>query len=346
MSKTKQEREEIRRFIIENVSHHSTDIVSQTCSKFNISRQSTNRYLKQLMAENVLEAIGATRQRKYNLKTILETEFCFFVTPGLNEDMVWRDNVRPLLANISKNILEICNYGVTEMINNVIDHSESKNVFVKIKLTAIDISISVYDSGIGIFNKIQKMLNLDDKRHAILELAKGKLTTDPSRHTGEGIFFTSRAFDYFSILSSDLYFSHTEPYGDWLLEDSYQKGDPGTLINMKININSARTIKEVFDKYTTDDNYDFSRTHVPVNLARYGDENLVSRSQAKRLLLRFERFKEILLDFIGVQSIGPAFADEIFRVFWLQNPNIRLVWINTNQEVEKTIKRVMAKPSI
>jgi hypothetical protein len=81
-------------------------------------------------------------------------------------------------------------------------------------------------------------------------------------------------------------------------------------------------------------------------LARYGDENLVSRSQAKRLLLRFERFKEILLDFIGVQSIGPAFADEIFRVFWLQNPNIRLVWINTNQEVEKTIKRVMAKPSI
>ena len=53
----------------------------------------------------------------------------------------------------------------------------------------------------GIFKKIQKALDLLDERHAILELAKGKLTTDPKHHTGEGIFFTSRMFDEFTILS-------------------------------------------------------------------------------------------------------------------------------------------------
>ena len=34
----------------------------------------------------------------------------------------------------------------------------------------------------------------DDGLHVmVLELAKGKLTTDPASHTGEGIFFTSRS---------------------------------------------------------------------------------------------------------------------------------------------------------
>ena len=44
------------------------------------------------------------------------------------------------------------------------------------------------DFGIGIFNKIQQGMNLLDERHAVLELTKGKLTTDPARHSGEGIF--------------------------------------------------------------------------------------------------------------------------------------------------------------
>jgi len=64
-----------------------------------------------------------------------------------------------------------------------------------------------------------------------------------------------------------------------------------------------------------DNDFGFSKTHIPVFLAAYGEDNLISRSQAKRLLVRFERFKEIILDFENVESIGQAFADEIFRVF-------------------------------
>ena len=75
---------------------------------------------------------------------------------------------------------------------------------------------------------------------------------------------------------------------------------------------SPRTLEGVFDRFSNkDDDYRFSRTHVPVALARVGEEKLVSRSQAKRLLARLDRFENVVLDFIGVESIGQAFADEI-----------------------------------
>lgn len=69
------------------------------------------------------------------------------------------------------------------------------------------------------------------------------------------------------------------------------------------------------------------------------DENLVSRSQAKRLLTRFDRFKEIVLDFSGVEIIGQAFADELFRAFQADHPSTHLTYLNANEQVEKMILR-------
>ena len=194
------------------------------------------------------------------------------------------------------------------------------------------------DNGIGIFKKIQSDLQLLDERHAILELAKGKLTTDPRRHTGEGIFFASRMFDQFDILSGGVFFSHTfEEAGDWIVErDRFASG---TAVWMKLSNHTSRTTARVFDQYTTGDEYGFTKTVVPVNLARYGNENLISRSQAKRVLARIELFKTVLFDFNDVPSIGQAFADEIFRVFAIGHPDIELVPIHANAEVKRMIER-------
>ncbi len=106
--------------------------------------------------------------------------------------------------------------------SNVIDHSEGSSVNIRLKRTALDIEIRIIDNGIGIFNKIQKELNLDDPMYSILELAKGKFTTDPKRHTGEGVFFTSRVFDTYSIWSGNLYFAHLQNR-DWLLENKKEE---------------------------------------------------------------------------------------------------------------------------
>jgi STAS-like domain of unknown function (DUF4325) len=102
---------------------------------------------------------------------------------------------------------------------------------------------------------------------------------------------------------------------------------------------TARTIKKVFDQFTSDDDYGFTKTVVPVRLMQYGDDNLVSRSQAKRLLERFDRFKVVILDFTAVASVGQAFADEVFRVFRNKHPEVELVPIHTSPDVERMISR-------
>jgi anti-sigma regulatory factor (Ser/Thr protein kinase) len=332
--------EEIRNFILENVDEHSQDIVSFAASRFSISRQAAHRHIQQLMKSKRIAMQGATRNRKYSLQPLVRLKLP--LNPDLQEDRIWRKHICPRLEGIPRNVLEICQYGFTEMVNNAIEHSAGNALLLILKRTPAKIELRIQDNGVGIFNKIQKRLNLDDPLHAILELAKGKMTTDPEHHTGEGIFFTSRMFDEFIILAGHLFFAHSETSGDWLLEDQEDNAQ-GTLIVLTINSSSARTTQQVFDKYTAQDDYGFTKTHVPVSLARYGDENLISRSQAKRLLTRFERFKEIILDFDRVDTIGQAFADEIFRVFQRQNPQVRLTPVNTSEQIQKMISRVTSK---
>lgn len=116
---------------------------------------------------------------------------------------------------------------------------------------------------------------------------------------------------------------------------------------MYLENESARTDKEVFDRFASEEqDYGFTKTIVPVRLARHGAEKLVSRSQAKRLLARVDRFNTVIFDFQDVDSIGRAFADEIFRVFERNNPGILLIAINTAPLVEKMIARTRENGSI
>ena len=342
MKKNKTQTKIIRDFILENITEHSHDISQFAAKEFKISRQAILRHIHYLIQNGLIIFKGITHNRKYSLSNI-ESYYAKKTLSGLEEDKVWREELLPKLKNIPSNILNICQYGFTEMINNAIDHSGSENIIISLNRTAINIGIEIIDNGIGIFNKIQKDLNLDNPITSILELSKGKLTTDPVHHTGEGIFFTSRMFDDYSILSGNLYFSHTEKEegiggSDWLLENKKIKKE-GTYISMVIDLKSSRTTKIVFDNYSDSEEYGFTKTVVPVFLAQYGKENLISRSQAKRLLIRFEKFNEIVLDFKKVNMIGQSFADEIFRVFATAHPGNRLIPINANEEVSKMIRR-------
>jgi DNA-binding transcriptional ArsR family regulator len=330
--------DEIRQFLLQEIDGgHSSSVVHAASERFGISRQAVNRHLRQLVEAGLAEGSGNTKQRQYTLKVLAKGDFKFPLSPNLKEDIVWRENVRPLLGDVPNNVLRICQYGFTEILNNAIDHSQGKSVKVLVCRSAAKISFWIDDDGVGIFAKIKEALELDDERHAILELSKGKLTTAPAQHTGEGIFFTSRAVDLFSIRSGRLLFMGGQ-VKDWLVEDT--KITLGTSVALEISLFTARTLQEIFDQYTVaQDGYGFSKTHLAVTLARYGDENLVSRSQAKRLLARLDRFKEIVFDFSNVSTIGQAFADEIFRVFQQEHPETSLKWINVTPEVTQMIQR-------
>lgn len=338
MTRVRTRGEDIRRFILENVEKHPSDIAKIAAEHFGITRQAISKHLQRLSSENSLSESGHTRSRSYKLSPLLEWRENFRISSDLAEDLIWTDSVRPVLGQPPDNVLDIWHYGFTEMFNNAIDHSGGSEIRIHIRKTAISTEMALYDDGVGIFKKIQTAMNLLDERHALLELSKGKLTTDPQRHTGEGIFFTSRMFDSFDILSGGVYFTHE--FGkeeDWILEREQFKN--GTAVWMRLNNHTARTTRKIFDQFSSGDNYGFNKTIVPVKLAQYGNDKLISRSQAKRLLARVELFKMVIFNFDGVETIGQAFADEIFRVFAQRHPEIQLLTSKENSAVKRMIER-------
>ena len=343
MSRVRTRGEDVRKYIIENVENFPKDIARKTAEKFAITRQAVNKHLRRLVEEKALHESGETRSRVYGLAALSEWRKIYevadrYASPPLAEDVVWRNDILPVLGKVPDNVRNIWMHGFTEMFNNALDHSEGTEIAVHVQKTAATTEMMISDNGIGIFRKIQTALGLLDERHAVLELAKGKLTTDPSRHSGEGIFFTSRMFDEYDILSGGVYFSHE--FGkdeDWIME---RVPHEGTIVYMKLHNHTARTTKKVFDQFSSHDgDYRFNKTIVPVKLAQYGNDQLVSRSQAKRLLARVELFKIVIFDFQGVPEIGQAFADEIFRVFANRHPEIELHLMNASSAVRRMIER-------
>lgn len=285
---------------------------------------------------------GRTKSRRYDLHTLGEFSATLAVTPGLQEDVPWSRDIRPRLAGVPQNVVEICAYAFTEMLNNVIDHSGSPDVAIRLVHTAATVNIEISDRGIGIFRKIKEAVGLADEREAVLELSKGKLTTDPERHSGEGVFFTSRMVDLFSIRSGSLQFTHLRAEHEWL-SDSDRPEQVGTAIQMVVSLGSRLRPKDIFDEFSSPEmEYAFSKTHVPIRLAQFGPDNLISRSQARRVAARFEQFAEVLLDFTAVEFIGQAFADEIFRVFQRGHPQIKLHVAHANSAVTSMIRRAQA----
>ena len=338
MTKIRNGGEAVRKFLISKMSAHPNDIVRVAIEKFGCSRQAVHKHIQKLVDEGAVVVSGTTRNKRYELAPLSKWSKQYELSSTKGEDVVWREDVLPQIGKLPENVLNIWHYGFTEMFNNVIDHSSAQYVMVSIERTAASTTIELTDDGVGIFKKIQLALELADERHAVLELAKGKFTTDPTNHSGEGIFFSSRMFDEFTILSGEVYFSHEfDKMEDWIV----QRNQPqrGTHVFMMLHNHTARTMKKVFDKFTSTEDYGFTKTVVPVRLMKYGDDNLISRSQAKRLLARFDRFKVVVLDFSGVAMIGQAFADEVFRVFKSKHPDVELIPFHASQEVLRMITR-------
>ena len=345
MASNKERGEIIRQQILRDVKHHPKDITRHIANIFSITPQAVNNHIKRLEDESRITSEGRGKGKVYFLGDIRSHSGLFQFGEHFSEDRVWRDEFTFLLAGIRDNVDEICHYGFTEMVNNAIDHSEGNTVFIRVDRTKELLSITIVDDGEGIFRKIARECDLMDETQAILELSKGKLTTDPENHSGEGVFFTSRAFDIFEIYSKELKFSHNVALNfDYLLDVDIARDDRGTMIFMSINRNSPRVLKDIFDSFTSGpDEFNFNKTVIPVKLAAYDNERLVSRSQAKRLLLRVERFQNVVFDFEGVPSVGQAFADEIFRVYALKHDEITLLPIGMSDSVEFMVKRAINK---
>jgi excisionase family DNA binding protein len=261
-----------------------------------------------------------------------------FALDGLEEHIVWQSVREALSLDLNLPVNKIIPYVFLEMLNNAIDHSQGKSVEVRAEITDDTWKFSIQDDGIGVFRKIREFKLLDADIEAIGELTKGKQTTDPSRHTGEGIFFSSKHADAFSLSSNGLQWHVDSLLGDQAVGES--EVAIGTLVEFSVAVSTDKNAEELFRTFTADGR--FVITNPRIKLFELGTEFL-SRSEAKRLLSGLEKFEKIELDFKGVEKVGQAFVDEVFRVWQSEHPQIEIAWPNANAAVKFMIERGLPK---
>ena len=330
----------LRQTILREISSGGEARTSEIARRTGLSRTYVHRLLQRMENEGTLRLVGRANQARYvradkqSLDRALSSQLSFHsVLPNesLEEDRVLA-RIRAetgIFRGMPENVARIVDYGFLEMLNNAIEHSQSARVDVRMARSQSRITFTVLDGGIGILQNIMRTRNLRSEQEALQDLLKGKQTTMPDRHSGEGIFFTSRVADGFTIRSSD-----KKILFDNLIPDIFfrtVRHVKGTRVDFWISLDSPRNLTEVFREFAGEQ-MAFDRTRV--SIALYNAElGYVSRSQARRLLSGLESFREIVLDFARVNLVGQAFADEIFRVWKTHHPGITVRVENASPDV-------------
>lgn len=324
-------------------------------ARFGVSRQYINQLMSELINERKILKLGGTRSASYvsvlyakdHPEVIPNVFRKKYANVGLEEHRVLlgiEQKFSPV-TDLPENIRSIFAFAFSEMFNNAIEHSQSKLIGVEVVIRDGKLSFVIEDSGVGAFRNIMKKKELRSEVEAIQDLLKGKTTTIPKSHSGEGIFFTSKSADLF-ILDSFGYQLTITPKDTFIKNIGIIKR--GTRVVFEIAANSQLHLTDVFKKYTNlsdDSDYGFDKTEIRVKLYTMGGVH-ISRSQARRILSGLEKFKIILLDFDNVPVVGQAFADEIYRVFQNSHPNIIIQEENMSEGVRFMIERAKNEAKI
>jgi anti-sigma regulatory factor (Ser/Thr protein kinase) len=254
---------------------------------------------------------------------------------GLSEDIVWRRVAEDLQLDKDSPAGKIMAYAFTEMLNNAIDHSASETATITWWADADQWSFEVRDYGVGAYPKLREGLHLASEFEAVQELSKGKRTTDRQHHTGEGIFFTSKAVDVFRLTSSGVRWTVDNLRQDAAL--GVVPASKGTSVICQVDPNTDRPLAGVFLEFSRD--HAFVRTRPVVKLFQIGT-TFVSRSEARRLLDGLESdFDTIEVDFSGVTDVGQGFVDELLRVWPTLHPDKAVIPIHMNPAVQFMVDR-------
>ena len=324
----------IRLYLLEKIGQEDKTISKTVSNAFGISQNAVHSYIKELIDEGI---IRRRKRGEYELVTSVSDYRLARSEGHLDSDTYAYDKFfRQHITAFASNIREIWSYAFSEMINNVMDHSNAENLHLVIIQNYLMTSVFIMDDGIGIFQKIKAHFGFDTLDDAIGELFKGKLTTDTENHSGEGIFFSSKLMDYFVILSDQKIFTNNK-YEDIAVINIPDYQQPGTCVFMSLSNFSQKKPQEVFDLYANIDG-GFTKTRIP--LKNMFDTSPVSRSQAKRVCHRLEDFEEVVLDFEGLEWMGQGFAHQIFVVFQNAHPQILLTPVNMNEAVTKMYQHV------
>lgn len=321
---------------------HGATLPQHLMQRLQIGRQQAGALLRQLVAQQWLQTDGATRSPRYRpgpLRQVVKA----YPLPGLQEDLPWRRDIAPCL-DLPSELSLMAEHALTELLNNAIDHSGGSSVTVSVRQTPLQLQLLVSDDGCGLFERIAQRFQIAEPRLAMLELSKGKLTSAPERHSGHGLFFTSRLADVFDLHANEAAFQCRawDPRG-------WHSGRPaarrGTSVYLALALDTDRTLDAVLRAQSrSGQDYGFERTRVSLGLLGAGSEGggtmLASRAEARRVLHRLAQFRQVEIDFGGIERVGHGFADEMFRVFGSAHPALELLPVGMGPQVAAMVDSV------
>lgn len=341
------EQKEIEKYIFRKIAANDKDVIHKTMDSFGLTENDVKKYINDALYRRIIEETDECEagykltEQKYSVGIPLHKL-------QLSEDKIFADEISEHLRSCNKDAFRIWQYVCAEMLNNAIEHSQGSNISIDIYTTALYSKVIIVDDGVGTFHTLTNYMaecgwSNPQPEDALVELYKGKFTSNAVAHSGEGIFFSSKMLDDYVLWSDSLMYlcgnkRELKLIQSHLLAYASRLSKIGTMICMVLENDTSRKIEEVFDMYT-DIDMGFTKTHIPIKEACITGEP-VARSQARRICNRLEEFKEVILDFQNVEYIGQGFADEIFRVYATANPNILLRPINMVPVVEKMIRHV------
>lgn len=322
-------------YMLEKIEENTASLSKCVAEAFDMGQSTVHLYLNELVEKGVIRKMGRGKYELVTQATVRE----FRRSRGeiSSDTYAYETMLADYMRALPNNVKRIWEYAFTEMVNNVMDHSEAECMRVTVSQNYLRTTVMIEDNGVGIFEKIKKHFSLPSLEEAICELFKGKLTTDAENHSGEGIFFSSKMMDDFAIFSGQRVFSATKYERDtvFLLKNEI----PGTAVCMSLSNFSHKTAREVFDLYANVEG-GFTKTRIP--LKNVFETAPVSRSQAKRVCNRLEQFKEVVLDFEGIEWMGQGFAHQLFVVFAKAHPDVTFTVLHMNEEVARMHRHVTA----
>ena len=303
-----------------------------------VSPATSHRLLRALTVSRVLERHGKGPAARYRLRPVRHR----FRLAGLEEDTAWQGvaedigRIRPLPREEGRSL----QYAASEVLNNAIDHSGGRWVEVAVAFEAGGTTVTtVRDDGVGVFRRVCTDFGFASPQDAIVQIEKGKLTSDPSRHSGEGLFFSSKAVARFRLESQGVAWVVDNVIGDSAVGPSPVR--KGTQVVLGIVPGQTPRLEDVFRAYTDPAALRFTRTRTTIKLSTLGS-TLISRSEARRIVQRLTDFTHVVLDFSGLDLVGQGFCDEVFRVFARQHPEVTLEPVGMNDAVAFMIARAQA----
>lgn len=317
---------------------HPTRLAAELAERSGASPRAARRALTRLVELNWLVREG-TRQRPVFRPGLLRQVVRRYPLPGLQEDLPWARDFAPFFT-LPASVHRMAEHLFCELVNNAIDHSAGSWVTVSLRQTASHAQLLVSDDGCGLFQRIAEAFAIDDPRLAMLELGKGKQTSQPRRHSGQGLFFCSRLADVFDLHANEAAFQQRAWDGlGWQAQRALKHS--GTSVYASIALDTPRTLESVRKACSLDGaGLAFERTIVPLRLLASASAGLESRAQARRVAARLNEFARAEFDFGGVPDIGHGFADELFRVLPQELPELELVALNMSPAVAAMVGSV------